>query len=47
MHCPECNTEISLADHKEGDIIVCKNCGCEMELLKKEPLDIQIIEEEK
>jgi lysine biosynthesis protein LysW len=47
MLCPECNGEISLEEYKNGDIVMCQNCGCEMELMEKEPLDVRVIEEEK
>ncbi len=47
MNCPDCATELSVSEHQSGDIVLCKNCGCEMELLNKDPLEIRVIEEEK
>ena len=47
MDCPDCGTKLPISEHQSGDIILCKNCGCEMELLGKDPFEIRVIEEEK
>lgn len=47
MRCPECDAELHVAGHESGDIIVCAECGCEMELISKDPFEIRVIEEEK
>jgi len=47
MMCPECNSNLPLEKHAAGDIIMCENCGCEMELMSKDPFEIRVIEEEK
>jgi len=46
--CPDCETVINITkDAPVGKIIECANCGAEVELLSKNPLKIEILEEEK
>lgn len=47
MKCPDCGSEIDVTRYESGDMILCKNCGCEMELLSKDPFEIRVVEEEK
>ena len=47
MKCPECGADLQVSHHESGDIIVCSECGCEMELISKDPFEIRVIEEEK
>ncbi len=37
-NCPECDAEISLAKAMRGEIIVCPDCGAELEVTALEPL---------
>ncbi|HEC20972.1 MAG TPA: lysine biosynthesis protein LysW [Candidatus Peregrinibacteria bacterium] len=47
INCPDCKETVSLEKAEIGDIVECDNCGCELELLKKDPPEIRVIEEEK
>lgn len=48
-HCLECDAEISLAaDVMEGEIVVCPDCGIDLEVVSLNPvkLDLAPMEEE-
>lgn len=46
--CPDCNEPVKLEKEIEvGEIVECKNCGSEMEVINLEPVEISLIEEEK
>lgn len=46
--CLDCGNELEFPKNTQiGEIIECKNCGAEMELLSLEPLQLEILEEEK
>ena len=47
-HCPECDAEITLADVMQGEIVVCPDCGVDLEVVALEPLtlDLAPMEEE-
>ena len=49
MKCKDCQNEISIKAEatKVGDVIDCDNCGAEYEVTKLDPLQLEIIEEEK
>mgnify|MGYP000948751846 CR=1 FL=1 len=39
--CPECAAELDLApDTEEGEIVVCPDCGVELEVLSVEPISL-------
>jgi alpha-aminoadipate/glutamate carrier protein LysW len=40
--CPECESEldVEVGDMKEGDIVVCDECGAEYEVVGVEPLEL-------
>ena len=47
--CPECAAEVTLAENTEvGEIIVCPDCGVDLEVVTLEPLtlDLAPMEEE-
>ena len=48
-NCQECNCEIQLDKEtiKIGDILVCSACGAEHEIISINPLQLELIEEEK
>lgn len=48
VNCPECDAEITLEDVMEGEIVVCPDCGVDLEVTKLEPLtlDLAPMEEE-
>jgi alpha-aminoadipate carrier protein LysW len=47
-HCPECDAEIQLVDVIEGEIVVCPDCGVDLEVISLNPvkLDLAPMEEE-
>lgn len=47
VNCPDCQSEISLEKAVVGEVVECKNCGAEMEIIQSEPLQVSLIEEEK
>ena len=47
--CPECDAEIALEDDAEvGEILVCPDCGVDLEIISLEPasVDLAPMEEE-
>jgi alpha-aminoadipate carrier protein LysW len=49
VNCPECDAEITLeADAEEGEIIVCPDCGVDLEITSLDPaaVDLAPMEEE-
>ena len=46
--CPECDAEITLEDVMQGEIVVCPDCGVDLEVASLEPvtLDLAPMEEE-
>ena len=46
--CPECAAEINLKDVMQGEIVVCPDCGVDLEVTSIEPLmlDLAPMEEE-
>jgi alpha-aminoadipate carrier protein LysW len=47
-HCSECDAEISLENVVEGEIIVCSDCGVDLEVISLNPptLELAPMEEE-
>lgn len=46
--CPDCKEEVAIPEDCEvGEVLECKNCGAEMEVLNLEPFQVSLIEEEK
>jgi alpha-aminoadipate carrier protein LysW len=46
--CPECDAKIELKDVMQGEIVVCPDCGVDLEVVSVEPLtlDLAPMEEE-
>ena len=46
--CPECDAELQLEDVIEGEIVVCPDCGVDLEVVSLDPLklDLAPMEEE-
>ncbi len=40
--CPECDAQITLAKPMRGEIIVCEDCGAELEVVKENPLQLDL-----
>jgi len=46
--CLDCQSDVEVPGKLEvGEIIECKNCGAEMEILALDPFKMEILEEEK
>jgi alpha-aminoadipate carrier protein LysW len=47
-HCPECDAELTLKDVVEGEIVVCSDCGVDLEVTSLNPptLELAPMEEE-
>lgn len=44
--CPECAAELDLApDVKEGEIVVCPDCGVELEVVSLKPITLELAPE--
>jgi alpha-aminoadipate carrier protein LysW len=41
-HCPECDAEIPLVDVMQGEIVVCPDCGVDLEVISLEPLTLSL-----
>jgi alpha-aminoadipate carrier protein LysW len=45
--CPECGAELSLPDDiVEGEIVVCGDCGMELEVVETDPVILELAPEE-
>ncbi len=45
-NCPECDSEISLEKPLRGEIVVCPDCGTELEVVGENPLALDLAPEE-
>ncbi len=41
-HCPECDAEIDLENVVLGEIVVCSDCGVDLEVTNLHPLEVQL-----
>jgi len=41
-NCPECDAEIALADVVQGEIIVCADCGVDLEVISLDPPTLEL-----
>ena len=41
-HCAECDAELTLEDVVEGEIVVCSDCGVDLEVTALEPAAVQL-----
>ena len=44
--CPECFGEIELEDVMQNEIIQCSDCGADLEVIKIEPITLELAPEE-
>lgn len=50
LNCKDCGEmmeEISPGSYEVGDVIECESCGAEHEVVKKDPFETELIDEEK
>jgi alpha-aminoadipate/glutamate carrier protein LysW len=40
--CPECDAELELNDVMEGEIVVCSDCGVDLEVVSLNPLTLEL-----
>ena len=40
--CPECEAEITLKDVMEGEIVVCPDCGVDLEVTNLAPVTLEL-----
>jgi alpha-aminoadipate/glutamate carrier protein LysW len=45
-NCPECDAEITMEKPMKGEIVVCPDCGAELEVVSIEPLRLELAPEE-
>ena len=45
-NCPECDAAISLDKPMKGEIVVCPDCGSELEVTQVDPLQLELAPEE-
>jgi alpha-aminoadipate carrier protein LysW len=46
MNCPECDAPLDLMpDLEEGEIVVCPDCGSELEVISLDPLTLDLAPE--
>jgi alpha-aminoadipate carrier protein LysW len=41
-NCPECDAAIELTDPVQGEIVVCPDCGVDLEVIELEPLTLEV-----
>lgn len=41
-NCPECDAELQLSDLIDGEIVVCSDCGVDLEVIGLEPLRLEL-----
>lgn len=41
-HCPECDAELTFNDVIEGEIVVCPDCGVDLEVISLEPFELAL-----
>ncbi|MDF1497887.1 MAG: lysine biosynthesis protein LysW [Patescibacteria group bacterium] len=48
-NCQECNCEIPIEEEIPdiGEVLICPACGAEHEIISTDPIELELIEEEK
>jgi len=45
--CPECAADVKLAaDVEKGEIVPCADCGAELEVVERDPVELRLAAEE-
>jgi alpha-aminoadipate/glutamate carrier protein LysW len=42
VQCPECEAELNLDDVVQGEIVVCSDCGVDLEVISLQPLTLEL-----
>ncbi len=45
-NCPECDAQITMEHPMKGEIIVCPDCGAELEVRELDPLTLELAPQE-
>lgn len=45
-HCPECDNAISIEKPLRGEIVVCSDCGTELEVVSEDPFVLNLAPQE-
>jgi lysine biosynthesis protein LysW len=43
--CPNCDSIISVDSPREGAVIECRACGVELEIIRKDPLEVDFTDD--
>lgn len=43
-HCPNCDSTISMNNPREGAVIICSQCGVELEVVRTDPFVVDFTE---
>lgn len=43
-HCPNCDFTISMSNPREGAVIICSQCGVELEVVRTDPFVVDFTE---
>ena len=46
VECPECGWNFELKNNEQGEILVCKDCGVELEIFSLEPPVVKLAPQE-
>lgn len=45
--CPDCEADVHVdTDADKGDIVSCEECGCDLEVVGLDPVELDVVEEE-
>ncbi|WP_456476469.1 lysine biosynthesis protein LysW [Oceanithermus sp.] len=44
--CPECGVSLTLENPELGELLICDDCGAELEVVSVEPLKVELAPEE-
>lgn len=44
--CPLCGTPVEQVDPALGEVLVCSNCGADLEVIGEDPLTLEVYEQE-
>lgn len=44
--CPECDAELKVGEVEKGEILVCSDCGVELEVVEAKPLTLALAPQE-
>ena len=47
-HCPECETlvDVDVDEVEEGEIVICPECGVDLEVVNTNPIELDLAEDE-